>query len=67
MEPEIRWGELAADYELSGGHIKNAVLRAAFLAAERDDVVSFADLRVSAQRECKETGRLVREWPEDDV
>ena len=66
IEEGVRWDELAMDYELSGGHIKNAILRAAFLAADRDDMVSAADLRAAAARECKETGRLVREWPEED-
>jgi SpoVK/Ycf46/Vps4 family AAA+-type ATPase len=67
LEPGVRWDDLAYDFDLSGGHIKNAVIRAAFVAAERGDMIRYDDLRVAAQQECKEIGRLVREYPDDDT
>ena len=51
-------------FELSGGHIKNAVLRVAFVAAERGDCIRYEDLR-TANLECKEIGKLVREYADD--
>ena len=35
LESGIDWTALARSYEMSGGHIKNSAVRAAFLAAER--------------------------------
>ena len=65
IETDIRWDDLAYDFELSGGHIKNAVLRAAFVAAERGDRIRYEDLRTAGNLECKEIGKLVREYPDD--
>ena len=65
LDTGVRFDDLAYDYDLTGGHIKNAVVRAAFTAAERDDLIRYEDLRASAALECKEIGRLVREWPDD--
>ena len=52
---------LAATFDLSGAHIKNAVLRAAFLAASRGTTVDMATLITATERECRELGLLVRE------
>lgn len=65
LESGVRFDDLAYDFELSGGHIKNAVLRAAFAAVDRDDIIRFEDLRAAGSLECKEIGRLVREFPDD--
>ncbi len=59
---DVRWDKLSGAFEMSGGHIKNAALRAAFLTAERkgrelsDDVIWEA-----ARLEYLEMGKLVRE------
>ncbi|MFT7621149.1 MAG: hypothetical protein ACI9WU_000310, partial [Myxococcota bacterium] len=66
IEEGINYDDLAWDFELSGGHIKNCVLRAAFVAAERGDVIRYEDLRAAGTHECKEIGKLFREWPNDD-
>ena len=66
IEPNIRWDDLGYDYELTGGHIKNAVIRAAFVAVERGDIIRYEDLRAAGQLECKEIGKLVREYLDDD-
>jgi SpoVK/Ycf46/Vps4 family AAA+-type ATPase len=51
---------LALDYDLSGGHIKNAALRAAFFAAERGAGIRMRDLRRAARLECEKLGKIVR-------
>ena len=63
---DIRFEELAWDYELTGGHIKNAVLRAAFAAAQRGGGISHDDLKNAGAQECREIGKLVREDADDD-
>ncbi|MCC6620358.1 MAG: ATP-binding protein [Deltaproteobacteria bacterium] len=57
---DVRFDWLAAEYELSGGRIRNAVLNAAFRAAERDGVITLPDFEEAAQREYRAMGRLVR-------
>lgn len=56
---DINWKSLAKDYEISGGYIKNAVLRAAFLAAEANSPISMVLLRRSASLEMEDMGRLI--------
>jgi SpoVK/Ycf46/Vps4 family AAA+-type ATPase len=51
---------LAHDYELSGGHIKNSTLRAAFSAAERRGGISMKDRRRAARLESEKLGKIVR-------
>ncbi len=51
---------LAEKFEFSGGHIKNTVLRAAFLAAEAKRPISFRLLVKAAIDEARTTGRLLR-------
>ena len=59
IEAEVEWDWLAEKYELSGGNIKNAVLRAAFRAAEQGRAISVEDLEYAAERESRELGKLV--------
>lgn len=56
----IDFAKLAAEFELSGGHIKNAILRAAFFAAELDQDLSEPLLRMVAALELKQMGAVVR-------
>ncbi len=51
---------LAADFEMSGGYIKNAVLRAAFLSADEGTPISNAHLFRGARSEYEAMGKLVR-------
>jgi hypothetical protein len=44
---------------MSGGNIKNAVVRAAFYAAEGEGVITHALLERAATAEAREMGRLV--------
>jgi MoxR-like ATPase len=58
LEPNIDFHALARDYELAGGHIKNAALRAAFLAACEASVINIGLLRRAAGMEMEDMGRL---------
>lgn len=60
VEADIDWGRLARSYELAGGGIKNAVLRAAFLAAQQGTAIGLQHLSRAAQLECAAMGKLVR-------
>jgi SpoVK/Ycf46/Vps4 family AAA+-type ATPase len=51
---------LGENYELSGGHIKNAVVRAAYRAAARGKPISEDDIEFAAEQECKNAGKLFR-------
>lgn len=51
---------LAHKYELSGGYIRNACLRAAFLAAEDGRPLTQAHLELAVQLEYAEVGKLSR-------
>ena len=55
---ELEW--LSEKYELSGGNIKNAVLRAAFRAAENNRAICTEDFEYAAERESRELGKLVQ-------
>lgn len=58
IEGEVRWAALGKRYKLSGGHIKNAALRAAFYAADAGRSLTEADLVRAAEAEQREIGRL---------
>jgi len=60
LADDIDFDELGSNFELSGGHIKNAVVRAAYRAAARDGVVTFKDVEFAAEQECKNAGKLFR-------
>jgi len=49
---------LASKYEMSGGHIRNAVLRAAFFAADARTPVTNQHLSRAAQLEYQAMGRI---------
>jgi len=62
------WFEgLAKDFELSGGLIKNAVLRAAYMAASRDRAIDHDLLELSARLELKQQGKLLTGDPLGDL
>ncbi|NUN13005.1 MAG: ATP-binding protein [Myxococcales bacterium] len=63
---DIDFGRLGQEFELSGGHIKNAVLRAAYQALWHDMPVDMALLRRAARKECRAIGKLVIEDEEDE-
>jgi hypothetical protein len=61
IEPDINWSSLAKSYEIAGGNIKNAVLRAAFEAARFDSPITEELLHKAGNKECREMGQLVRD------
>jgi hypothetical protein len=44
---------------MSGGHIENAVMRAAILAAEAGTNIGLVHLRKAASQEYREMGKLI--------
>lgn len=50
---------LAEEFELSGGYIKNAAVRAAFLAAAHDVSINMELLRLASALELEDMGRVV--------
>jgi len=58
LEEPIRWEDLA-EYELAGGHIRNAVLMAAVRAADEGRAVRQDDLEDAAEEQVSSLGRLV--------
>ena len=66
QEPELQLRFLAEDYELTGGQVQNAVLRAAVWAAEARTRLSYTLLGRAAEREYKDMGRVVREYKDEE-
>ncbi|MBU0596387.1 ATP-binding protein, partial [Candidatus Bipolaricaulota bacterium] len=58
IEDGIDFEVLGEDFELSGGSIKNSVVRAAYMAARRKDVIRMDDLERAAIQEYRELGKL---------
>ncbi len=56
---DIRFDALAEAYDFTGAEIRNAVLRAAFLAAEASGPISLEVLDRAARIECEQAGRVV--------
>jgi AAA+ superfamily predicted ATPase len=59
VEKGLDFQQLAADFELSGGYIKNAAVRAAFLAAARGGPIDMSLFRLAAGLELEDMGRVV--------
>lgn len=58
LGPDVDFKFLGEDFELSGGCIKNVVIRAAYQAAERKSQITMELLEQSAVQEYKELGKL---------
>jgi len=56
---DIDVDDLARRYVMSGGYIRNAVLRAAFVAADRDEPICHGALHWAARREYESMGKIV--------
>jgi broad-specificity NMP kinase len=54
----IDFRALADKFEMSGGYIRNAALRAAFLAADRNEIISAALLERAAKLEYEAIGKI---------
>jgi len=58
VAPDLPFAELARKYVMSGGYIRNAVLRAAFLAADEGERIGPHHLVQAAQLEYEAMGKL---------
>jgi len=56
---DVDFRQLADELAMTGGYIKNAVLRAAYLAVDEDAPISMAHLWRAARREYEAMGKLV--------
>ena len=66
LAADLDFETLGDCFELSGGSIKNAVLRAAYRAAANTTKISMHLLEEAAKRECQAAGKLYRVPPRDD-
>ncbi len=60
LDPAVDLDEIADRYEFSGGNIRNAAIRAAFLAAEAGGAITQAHLRLASITESEELGNVVK-------
>ncbi len=58
VEPDLDLADLGRDFEMTGGYIKNAVVRAAFLAAHDGASISRLHLQRAAHAEYEAIGKL---------
>jgi hypothetical protein len=58
---DIDFKEIGSRFELSGGSIRNAVIRSAFLAVEEGTPIHQRHILTAAAREAREMGALVNE------
>jgi ATP-dependent 26S proteasome regulatory subunit len=59
LEPDIDWDMIAKRFEMAGGYIKKAALRAALIAVEARRAISTSDLLEAARLEYREMGRII--------
>jgi len=62
LADDVDFEQLGADFELSGGYIKNAIIRAAYDALHRGGTLDMATLLKAGDRQARMTGQLVRRW-----
>src|SRR3569833_848431 len=65
LEPHIDFSGLAHRFEMSGGYIRNAALRAAFLAAEEGTPIGEVRLEHAARIEYDGLGKITAPRPRD--
>ena len=60
LSDDIRWQWLARTFEMSGGYIRNAVLKAAITASAANKPISMEHLAKAANDEARSMGKLMR-------
>ena len=65
QEADLKFADLAADWELTGGQIQSAVLRAAVWAREQHVPLNHGLLAKAGEREYKDAGRVVRTYADE--
>ena len=63
LAPDVDFDKIAGQFEMSGGNIRNAAVRAAFLAAAGGKPVDMEVCMTAAERESREMGVLTRSGP----
>jgi SpoVK/Ycf46/Vps4 family AAA+-type ATPase len=66
IDPDIDWDRVGESFELSGGNIKNAILRAAYKAARDTKRITMDHIVAAAEAECRQAGRLFRGLKKDE-
>ena len=61
LSADVNLAEIADQYRLAGGNIRNAALAAAYLAAANGRVITPAHIRGAVRREHQKMGRLLEE------
>jgi hypothetical protein len=59
LSPDVNLTEIADQYRLAGGNIRNAALAAAYLAASNGKVITTVHIRGAIRREHQKMGRLL--------
>ena len=55
---DLDFSLLGESYELSGGYIKNAILKAAYRAAIEESSITMGHIEQAAEQECKNAGKI---------
>ena len=66
LHGDIDYRLMAKGFELSGGSIKNAIVRAAYRAASQGRSIGMEDFVDAAKYECQAAGKLYRLYDPDD-
>ena len=66
LDNAIDWERVGESFELSGGNIKNSILRAAYKAARDQKVIETGHIVAATEAECRATGRLFRGLKKDE-
>lgn len=61
LAPDVDLSQLAKQFKLAGGSIRNIALAAAFLAAADNEAIGMKHLLQATRREFQKTGRLINE------
>jgi SpoVK/Ycf46/Vps4 family AAA+-type ATPase len=65
IDGELNLGALARKFQLAGGYIRNACLRAAFLAAQEETTLAQRHLERAVQLEYQQVGKISTSGPVD--
>lgn len=67
VDENMDFGLLGESYELSGGYIKNAILKAAYRAAIEDKVMGMDHIEAAAEQECRNAGKIFQSIGRNNV
>ena len=67
VDENMDYDLLGESYELSGGYIKNAILKAAYRAAIEEKVMGMDHIEFAAEQECRNAGKIFQSIGRDNV